>query len=412
MTTLSLAAAANSNTVAVATADNTAGGSTPPPKKQTAGRDRLGAFAPKFAGLNDDVLFGQIWSRERELSPRDRSMITVAALISGGNFEQLSSHLKKAKENGVTQPEIAEVITHLAFYAGWPKAWSAFRIAKEIYGDAPDANNTAATGETNPNTAVSAAAPAAAAIKNAHLKNGALFPPGAKITNANFTGDAWLQMLHVAPVQLNAAIGSVTFAPAARNNWHTHETGQILLVTGGEGFYQEWGKPACFLKTGDTVNIPPNIKHWHGAAKDSWFAHLAITPGATQWLEPVTDAHYDCEQNRHEEMKPPGKTEHYTFQLSGKVTRQKVTFKNRYGILLTGDLYIPENRGESPLAALVISGPFGAVKEQSSGLYANTMAARGFVTLAFDPVLYGRKRRRTPPCRIPRHKHRGFQRGG
>ncbi|MCL2761134.1 MAG: carboxymuconolactone decarboxylase family protein [Desulfuromonadales bacterium] len=104
-------------------------------KKQTAGRDNLGTFAPKFAELNDDVLFGEVWSRETELSPRDRSMITVAALISGGNFEQLLTHLVIAKTNGVTKAEIAEVITHLAFYVGWPKAWSAFNRAKEIFLD-------------------------------------------------------------------------------------------------------------------------------------------------------------------------------------------------------------------------------------------------------------------------------------
>lgn len=103
-------------------------------KKQTAGRDRLGDFAPKFAELNDDVLFGEVWSREDELSARDRSVVTISALISGGNFAQLRSHLEKGKENGITESEIAEIITHIAFYVGWPKGWSAFNIAKEIYG--------------------------------------------------------------------------------------------------------------------------------------------------------------------------------------------------------------------------------------------------------------------------------------
>ena len=88
-------------------------------------------------------------------------------------------------------------------------------------------------------------------------------------------------------------------------------------------------------------------------------------------------------------MKKTEQKDHYTFQLSDKVTRQKVTFKNRYGITLAGDLYLPKNRGNEPLAALAISGPFGAVKEQSSGLYANTMAERGFVALAFDPSYTG-----------------------
>ncbi|WP_076461542.1 carboxymuconolactone decarboxylase family protein [Limosilactobacillus caccae] len=102
-------------------------------EKQTAGHDQLGEFAPKFAELNDDVLFGQVWSREKELSPRDRSMITVTALISKGAFEQLPYHMQTAKKNGITKEEIAEVITHLSFYVGWPNAWSAFNVAKKVW---------------------------------------------------------------------------------------------------------------------------------------------------------------------------------------------------------------------------------------------------------------------------------------
>lgn len=102
-------------------------------KKQTAGRDQLGDFAPKFAELNDDVLFGEVWSREAQMAPRDRSLITVSALLAQGLFPQLEAHMAIAKQNGVTQEEMVELITHLAFYAGWPKAWSAFAIAKKIY---------------------------------------------------------------------------------------------------------------------------------------------------------------------------------------------------------------------------------------------------------------------------------------
>lgn len=102
-------------------------------EKQTAGHDQLGYFAPKFAELNDDVLFAQVWTRDSELSPRDRSLITITALIAGANFEQLKFHMSKGKENGLTQLEISESITHLAFYVGWPKAWSAFAIAKEVW---------------------------------------------------------------------------------------------------------------------------------------------------------------------------------------------------------------------------------------------------------------------------------------
>jgi 4-carboxymuconolactone decarboxylase len=102
-------------------------------KKQTAGREQLGEFAPKFAELNDDVLFGEVWSREEQLSARDRSMITCASLMSQGLFPQLEAHMKIAKENGVTKDEMVELITHLSFYASWPKAWSAFGLAKKIF---------------------------------------------------------------------------------------------------------------------------------------------------------------------------------------------------------------------------------------------------------------------------------------
>ena len=103
-------------------------------EKVTAGRDSLGEFAPKFAELNDDVLFGQVWSREDKLSARDRSIVTVTALMASGVLDSsLEYHISYAKKNGVTKEEMAEILTHAAFYAGWPKAWAAFRTAKKIY---------------------------------------------------------------------------------------------------------------------------------------------------------------------------------------------------------------------------------------------------------------------------------------
>lgn len=108
-----------------------------------------------------------------------------------------------------------------------------------------------------------------------------------------FVGKSYLNMLTTQGV----SIGNVTFEPGCRNHWHIHHGGgQILLVTGGHGWYQAWGKPAQALKAGDVVVIPPEVKHWHGAAKDSWFAHLAIeipsTDGSNEWCEPVDDQTY------------------------------------------------------------------------------------------------------------------------
>lgn len=104
--------------------------------KQTAGRDTLGSFASKFAELNEDILFGEVWSREDRLSLKYRSIITIVCLVSKGIIDSsFEYHLQTAKKNGVTRDEMAEILTHVAFYAGWPNVWAAFRMAKEVYND-------------------------------------------------------------------------------------------------------------------------------------------------------------------------------------------------------------------------------------------------------------------------------------
>ncbi len=103
-------------------------------KKQTAGRDQLGNIAPKFAELNDDVLFGEVWSRIDKLKARDRSLITISALFAMGLYPQLKSHLAIGKGHGLTKEEVVETVTQLAFYCGWPKAWSTFPLIEEVYG--------------------------------------------------------------------------------------------------------------------------------------------------------------------------------------------------------------------------------------------------------------------------------------
>lgn len=101
---------------------------------QTAGRDALGDFAPDFARYNDDILFGEVWSRNDKLSLHDRSLITISGLIGSGVIDSsLKYHIQTAKRNGVTKDEMVEMITQLGFYTGWPKAWAAFRMAKEVY---------------------------------------------------------------------------------------------------------------------------------------------------------------------------------------------------------------------------------------------------------------------------------------
>ena len=245
-------------------------------EKQTAGRNALGEFAPKFAELNDDVLFGEVWSREDKLSLRDRSLVTVVALMAQGLFDSsFRHHLEAAKKNGISRSEIAEILTHAAFYAGWPKAWAAFRLAKEIWSE-PDAETP----------------------MKAH-QNSMVFPIG-KPNDAfaqYFIGQSYLAPLSTEQV----GIFNVTFEPGCRNNWHIHKAdksgGQILISIAGRGWYQEFGKEPRELHPGDVVNIAPGVKHWHGAAKDSWFSHLAVEVpgenGGSEWCEPVSGEEYD-----------------------------------------------------------------------------------------------------------------------
>jgi quercetin dioxygenase-like cupin family protein len=128
-----------------------------------------------------------------------------------------------------------------------------------------------------------------------------IFPKGEKIAgdgiaNNHFIGNVWLQMLVTDDSTFHCPIGNVTFEPGARNGWHTHPGGQILLVTGGKGYYQEADRKAQVIREGDIIKILPHVKHWHGAAPDSYFSHIAIMPnsgkGDATWFGAVTDEEY------------------------------------------------------------------------------------------------------------------------
>lgn len=244
---------------------------------QTAGREQLGEFAPEFARLNDDILFGEVWSRNDLLSLRDRSLVTITSLISQGITDNsLLFHLQSAKNNGITRTEIAEIITHTAFYAGWPKAWAAFNLAKSVWEEDIKGDNAKAAFERE-----------------------MIFPIGER--NAAyaryFTGNSYLA--RISGTQIPFA--NVTFEPGCRNHWHIHHAdnggGQMLVGVAGKGWYQEEGKEAVKILPGTVIHIPSGVKHWHGAAADSWFAHLAFEiPGentSTEWLEPIDSNEYD-----------------------------------------------------------------------------------------------------------------------
>ena len=243
---------------------------------QTAGKNQLGEFAPEFAHYNDDILFGENWNNQ-DIDTKTRSIITVVALMSSGILDSsIKYHLQNAKDHGVTRREIAAIITHVAFYAGWPKGWAVFNLAKEVW-------NVKEEDLLYEDEAM-----------RAHAKE-MIFPIGEPNDGfaQYFSGKSYLAPISKSQV----GIFNVTFEPGCRNNWHIHHAskcgGQILICVAGKGYYQEWGKKAIEMKPGDCINIPVGVKHWHGAAPDCWFSHLAIEiPGensSNEWLEPVKD---------------------------------------------------------------------------------------------------------------------------
>lgn len=242
---------------------------------QTAGREQLGDFAPDFARLNDDVLFGEVWN-EPVLDTKTKCIITVVSLMASGITDSsLKYHLVNAKNNGVTKEEIAAIITHCTMYTGWPKGWAVFRLAKEVWNE-----EVGSLSEKD------------------RFQNEIMFPIG----EPNPYGEFFVGQSYLAPVSSKQIpIFNVTFEPGCRNNWHIHHAksggGQMLICVGGRGYYQEWGKPAVEMTEGTVINIPAGVKHWHGAAPDSWFSHLAIEIGgeetSNEWLEAVDKNEYE-----------------------------------------------------------------------------------------------------------------------
>lgn len=215
----------------------------------------VSADAPKppYAVLSPEVevflkehLFCDLFERD-VLTYAERELATVAVIASLGEGVEpmLRSHSGLAKRLGATDAQIEEIVTY------------------------------ARTSES-------------------------LFPKGTKIDGENFNGTAYLQRLMTDSNNFDVVVSDVIFDPAARNSWHSHPGGQILIATSGKGYYQEKGKPIQVLNPGDVVAIPANVVHWHGAAPDSKFCHIAINTkvhlGATRWYEPVSEDEYTGNQ--------------------------------------------------------------------------------------------------------------------
>ena len=222
--------------------------------------------------------FGDYYTR-KGLDLNTRELLTMAILVNLGTEPQLKAHIA-ANLKIRTAEYVEQAIYNCLPYCGYPRTLNALRLLKEAVAEAK-------AGAVN-----------ATVAKNMPGKDWSVFPVG-KPNDAYakyFVGKSYLDMISKEQV----GVGNVTFEPACRNNWHIHHAkkggGQILIATAGRGYYQEWGKPAVELKPGDVVNIPAGVKHWHGAAPDSWFQHLAIeVPGegtSNEWLEPVSVEDY------------------------------------------------------------------------------------------------------------------------
>ncbi len=204
---------------------------------------------------------------------RYKYIFSTLKIMLSSVYQLIKYHTLKHR---ITRKEIAALLTQAAFYAGWPNAWAGFRVAKEVWADPADAVN-----------------------EKERFQQEMIFPIGEPNTAyaRYFQGNSYLARISDSQIPFS----NVTFEPRCRNNWHIHRAtsggGQMLVGVAGRGWYQEEGKPAVEILPGTVIHIPANVKHWHGAATDSWFAHLAFEiPGekaSNDWLEPVTDEEYN-----------------------------------------------------------------------------------------------------------------------
>ena len=230
--------------------------------------------APALADLTNRVLFGDLWQRP-DLAPRDRSLVTLAALIAIGQPEQLPFHANRAMDNGLTRDEAAEVPAHLAFYAGWPRAMSAVPVLQRVF-----ASRETAKPSTDADLRI---------VRSAT-------DPGVAAPPANFTGEVRVfgRYQGDAPARIGGAL--VAFSAGARTVWHTHPLGQTLYIVSGRGWVQKVGGPIEEVRPGDVVWIGPNVRHWHGAAADAAMTHLAVAEAldgtVVTWMEQVPEEVY------------------------------------------------------------------------------------------------------------------------
>ncbi len=237
--------------------------------------------ASNLADDTDEVLFADLWLRPG-IAPRDRSMVTMAALIAMGQAEQLPFHLNRAIDNGMSKAEAGEMVRHLAYYTGWPRAFSAVPVLNEVFvAKATD------SGRDDGATKIVQAPLGVVRGEDGETLEG---------SEENFTGTVTVGPLFSAPEPAALGGGIVHFEPGAYTAWHTHPLGQTLYVTEGCAWVQSEGNDIIEAGPGDFIQIPPNVRHWHGASEDSAMTHLALLESmdgtGVTWMEKVDPAVY------------------------------------------------------------------------------------------------------------------------
>jgi quercetin dioxygenase-like cupin family protein/alkylhydroperoxidase/carboxymuconolactone decarboxylase family protein YurZ len=234
------------------------------------------AIAPALADYTDKILLGDVWKRPG-LSPRDRSLVTISTLAAIGENDELATQLKYGLANGLTRGQIGEVLTQLAFYAGWPRATAAAAVAT---------NTLAQVADASPETG-------GKSLRVVHPDANPVQGP-----SDHFIGKVTLKSRYQVTGGARLGGATVAFQPGARTNWHSHPFGQLLIVTAGRGWVQAEGGPVETVNPGDVVWTPPGVKHWHGATRTSSMTHIAVSEAQegseVQWLAPVTEAEYQA----------------------------------------------------------------------------------------------------------------------
>jgi 4-carboxymuconolactone decarboxylase len=229
--------------------------------------DAFATIAPKFTQLTREVVFDDLWRRS-DLSVRDRSLVTISALAAMGDDDQLDLYLRLAVDNGLSRDQIAEALTHLAFYAGWPKATKAMTAIARTLGQ------VTATARQTPATA----------------------PTPVTEPSSNFSGTVSVTQPFSGSGGARLGGATVTFEPGARTKWHVHPLGQLLVVTAGRAWVQTEGEPVRAFGPGEVVWTPPGAKHWHGATRSGSMTHVGVSESqegsSVTWLEPVSEAQY------------------------------------------------------------------------------------------------------------------------